>query len=230
MSPKKKKAKVSAKKKDEEVEQVTVQKTIDFGDAWPVTSEEDFFEQAVDDAVLPPGPILQNCSGADIQLARAATVRPNLAKGKGRYLMLLPGLLSFKNQSDKNKATPTNGNKETEATTPGNQSKDTTASTPVAAPDASTPIEGDDTSKTSQAVTPKSAASAKPPPTILGKLHGLGTETPKLVIPHGKALIEFPGKMVETTSRFMHLHCHNRKKTVTCKVSFTCTRRSIATA
>jgi hypothetical protein len=55
-------------------------------------------------ASLQPGPCLQACNGSDIQLVCGSSSRPNLAKGKGRYLIVLPGMMSLKSQA---KATKT---------------------------------------------------------------------------------------------------------------------------
>ena len=47
---------------------------------------------------LRPGPVIQNCSGTDIQLARSAVSVASVTKEKGRYLLILPGLMSLKSQ------------------------------------------------------------------------------------------------------------------------------------
>jgi hypothetical protein len=44
---------------------------------------------------LKPGNILLKCSGSDIQLSKTAHVPPNFVTGRGRFLFLLPGLLSL---------------------------------------------------------------------------------------------------------------------------------------
>ena len=40
---------------------------------------------------MAPGDCLKACNGSDVQLAQGASARPNLAKGRGRYLFILPG-------------------------------------------------------------------------------------------------------------------------------------------
>ena len=62
---------------------------------WPVQSApvEDFGEDA---SAYQPGSLVQACSGTDITLARTAVVAPHVGKQKGKYLMILPGMLSLK--------------------------------------------------------------------------------------------------------------------------------------
>lgn len=45
---------------------------------------------------LTPGNILQKCSGSDIKITKNCDAKPNLAIGRGRFLFILPGLLSLK--------------------------------------------------------------------------------------------------------------------------------------
>lgn len=45
---------------------------------------------------LTPGNLLQKCSGSDIKITKNCDAKPNLAIGRGRFLFILPGLLSLK--------------------------------------------------------------------------------------------------------------------------------------
>jgi hypothetical protein len=60
---------------------------------WPVSSDPSNISTS---QILNPGNILHKCSGRDIKLSKNSDTRPNLAAGRGRFLFVLPGLLSFK--------------------------------------------------------------------------------------------------------------------------------------
>ncbi len=51
--------------------------------------------------VLRPGNILHKCSGSDIKLSKNSDTRPNFTIGRGRFLFVLPGLLSLRKPNGK---------------------------------------------------------------------------------------------------------------------------------
>lgn len=157
---------------------------------WPVTSRPPIFPPTA--SALAPGNLLQHtCSGNDIHLARNAVARPSLAKEKGKYLLILPGNLSLKKlASDKKKGSLSQASN-------NGLSQNTVG-----------------LSQSSGDATKKAAV-----PT-LGTVQDLNTDYPKFVIPFpdGRTLV-FPGKIVETTSKYIMLSCSMKKKgSVACKV------------
>ena len=164
--------------------------------SWPVTSKEELHRH---DTILVPGPTLQQCTGADIILAKGATMKPNLQKGKGRFLIVLPGMLSWKPlaKTFDNKTTTT-------TTTSADTHTHNLSPTPESPP--------------SQPSTDIHTSANVPSKHILGTLSGLSTDTPTLTIPlpNSQQLV-FSGRIVESSSRYMMLSCHPRKSTVTCK-------------
>jgi len=62
-------------------------------DGWPVTSNSQTSSKS---QVLKPGNILHKCSGRDIKLSKNSDTRPNFTIGRGRFLFVLPGLLSLR--------------------------------------------------------------------------------------------------------------------------------------
>ena len=68
--------------------------SLDFSDS--SSDEDERSSKLLKLPALETGTVLEACNGSDIQLARGASARPNLAKGRGRYLIILPGIMSFK--------------------------------------------------------------------------------------------------------------------------------------
>jgi hypothetical protein len=168
--------------------------------SWPVTHTEDFHSQ---DVILAPGPTLQQCSGADVMLSKGASLKPNVAKGKGRFLIVLPGTLSIKAQKKDSKL----------------PDADVAAADTVIDPTQDTEVSS--CSPEEPASDALAVEAAKPNPKhVFGTISGLTTDTPKLTItlPNSQQLI-FMGRKMETSSRFMMLSCHARKSTVMCKDS-----------
>jgi hypothetical protein len=61
---------------------------------WPVSSYPVTYPN--DASALRPGSLLQHkCSGRDIHLPRSAVTAPNIDKEKGKFLLILPGVMSF---------------------------------------------------------------------------------------------------------------------------------------
>ena len=86
-------------------------KAVAYTNGWPVAfaplkqlvplefmeSDDDENVQQVQDELLElpalaPGDCLKACNGSDIQLAQGTLAHPYLAKGRGRYLIILPGM------------------------------------------------------------------------------------------------------------------------------------------
>lgn len=169
---------------------------------WPVTSRPPSFQST--DSALRPGSLLQEvCNGQDIHLNKQAVQAPSLAKEKGRFLIILPGnvcLKSLKNSS-----------------TNSSQDNESSGDNDILATQTSNDVEeegGDGAAaKTSKEALPQ-----------LGKIQGLGTNNPKLVVSfpgksEQKSLV-FPGAKVNTLSKYMWLNCSAKKKgTVACKVN-----------
>jgi hypothetical protein len=129
-------------------------------------------------------------------MARGAVgAYPSLAKEKGRYLIILPGMLSFKKLPQQSSIETTGTNKDSNEDDNGNDNNE----------------EDPETNPSND---------KKSVPQSLGKMVDLSTEHPSLRVPFpsGKTLV-FPGKKVETTSKYILLSCSMRKKgSVTCKV------------
>jgi len=49
---------------------------------------------------LKPGTILHNCNGKDIRLTKNSDSKPNFIAGRGRFLFILPGLMSLRNPAE----------------------------------------------------------------------------------------------------------------------------------
>jgi hypothetical protein len=163
-----------------------------------------------------PGPCLQACNGSDIQLARGASSRPNLAKGKGRYLIVLPGMMSLKPQA---KATTTCT--PVKDATPEASQGETDDLSETEEPDAeqAKPITAAslDTADDAQKEKPKRPMPAKG--VTLGKIEHLQTDHPVLKVPFedGRTMV-FQGKKMDSSSKFMMFNCKSSKGSVTCKV------------
>jgi hypothetical protein len=173
-------------------------------------------------AALRPGPLLQGCSGKDIQLSRNAVSGTNVAKEKGRYLLFLPGLLSLKNPP------PTVATAAATSTTKAKDADEDNSDTSMDNDE----HEKDTEKKDSLAIA--TTASALP---TLGRLEQLSTATPLLKVPFltsdaavaigdtannhtfMERMLCFPGTKVDTSSKFMMLTCSQKRGgSVTCKV------------
>lgn len=171
---------------------------------------------------LRPGSCLSACSGCDVQLARGATARPNLSKGKGRFLFVMPGQLSL--------SRPQTGLAASSLSTPAkNDTVNATTNTPVGKGVANVENE-DSTPARKSAETDVPAAALPSPSTVkvpaavpstLGSVENLDSESPVLRVPFsdGRVLC-FNGKKVDATSKFMALSCKGGKGTVACKDIF----------
>jgi hypothetical protein len=213
MAPKRK-----AKQQRMVVEEISVDRHDHFNEgSWPVTRSEEFHQH---DAILAPGPTLQQCTGADIILSKGATMKPNLQKGKGRFLIILPGMLSWKPlaKTIDHKTTTTPTTSTTTTTTTATTSGDTY--TPNLSPTLESPPSQPSPPSPPSQPSPVIHTSVNiPPKHILGTLSGLSTDTPKLTIPlpNSQNLV-FSGRKVESSSRYMMLSCQPRRKSaITCK-------------
>lgn len=184
-------------------------------------------------ASLQPGPCLQACNGSDIQMVRGASSRPNLAKGKGRYLIVLPGMMSLKSQAKATKTPVKDATRdaglvepddlsqaeEPSKTTRDNTPKDTPESesdAEQAKPDA--PSSDPDPAKF-EGGTPKRPTPFVAKGVTLGKIEKLATDNPILKVPFGDGrTMVFQGKKIDSSSKFMMFHCKSSKGSVTCKV------------
>jgi hypothetical protein len=181
--------------------------TLDFEEGDEITQDEQEY------ATLQPGPCLQACNGSDVQLARGASSRPNLAKGKGRYLIILPGIMSLKPRA---KATKTPAKDATQDASQGGTDDFPETERPdaeQAKPIATSLDPVDDT---------QDEKSKRPPPAkgvTLGKIENLQTDNPVLKVPFedGRTMV-FHGKKIDSSSKFMMLHCKGSKGSVTCTV------------
>jgi hypothetical protein len=210
---------------------------------WPVQSApvEDFSEDA---SAYQPGSLVQACSGTDITLARTAVVAPHVGKQKGKYLLILPGMLSLKQslasmqmqmQSFKDSSTEelalTQDKDDDEENDQDDDKNDATmddkgdqdeADSKKPAVVASKPPE-EDHAKSEDATFIKSNNTAVVEPVTLGRVEKLATDSPVLRVPfpNGRTLL-FPGKKVHTSSKFFMLTCNTRRGrggSVGCKVS-----------
>jgi hypothetical protein len=203
---------------------------------WPVTSRPPIYPPTA--SALAPGSLLQNtCNGNDIHLARNAVTRPNLAKEKGKYLLILPGNLSLKklanNDNKRSVAESSIGLSQASGDIgPSEVSSDIGLSQTTDIGLSQTTNTGlsqssvDATKKVPQTCLSQSSVDAtkKVPPPTLGTVQDLSTDHPKFVIPFpdGRTLV-FPGKKVETTSKYMIISCSTKKKgSVVCKVRIDC--------
>jgi hypothetical protein len=216
---------------------------------WPVRTSPPNTNNAVNASAIAPGSLLlQQCTGTDIQLARASQDEPNLAKEKGRYLIILPGILSFKaaqaaqqrtttatataaaaallldNNNNNNKAGSAkddNGEEIINETNKDSGDDDDDDENDTKPPAKSTTTAGATAAKTTTNSTTTTTETQLPLPVSLGRLQGMATDTPVLRVPFpniGKTLV-FQGKKVQTSSKFMMLTCDSRRQgSVTCKV------------
>jgi hypothetical protein len=225
---KKKKYKFKKQEEEEFVEPVP--------DGWPIASirpqkeynlamelskndnekEEDDEEESKQFAGLRPGKALQSCSGTDVQLSRGASARPNLSKGKGRFLIILPGNMSLTPQTAVAASAPfTPASK----TNDSESKNDSPQPTPIQTP-SSDPLLSDTATATPSNHNVFGIAANLP---RLGKIEKLGSDNPILRVPFpdddGRELI-FRGRKISTSSRFMSLTCKGGKGAVNCKVWF----------
>ena len=218
----KKKAAVAAKKSQEV--KVRLNKSIPLpaakplADDWPVTSRPPTLKPT--DSALRPGSLLQEiCNGQDIHLNKQALQAPIISKEKGRYLLILPGNMSFRGL--KSTAQPVE-----EETMEGKSS--TQESLEEGAVEEGEDIvkkksveEGEDDEEGEEGAVKASGTSSKANVPQLGKVEGLSTANPKLriVFPGSTKSLVFPGTKVNSLSKYMWLNCSARKKgTVACKV------------
>ena len=179
-------------------------------------------------------------AGTDIQLARGAVSVTSVSKEKGRYLLLLPGLMSLKNQTQPantaasasakpaSKTASTNADSDDDDPAPEDNDKDTdnleaetgNVETKNASPNAAGSLAN--TSNPSASGTMGNTNSVP----LLGRLERLNTATPIFKIPfpsepktaengaesgNGKKMLCFPGTKVETSSKFMILTCKKKQ-------------------
>jgi hypothetical protein len=209
---------------------------------WPVQSApvEDFGEDAT---AYQPGSLVQACSGTDITLARTAVVAPHVGKQKGKYLLILPGMLSLKQslasmskdtstteelplpltqeKDDEEENDNNNNNNNEDAMDDQDQDEEDSKKPAVVA---SKPTLED--TKSEDATSNKSNSNNTGQvvePVTLGRVEKLATDAPILRVPfpNGRTLL-FPGKKVHTSSKFFMLTCNTRRGrggSVACKVS-----------
>lgn len=204
---------------------------------WPVASRPP--KLSSDQSALRPGSLLQEvCSGQDIHINKQALLAPSIAREKGRYLLILPGVLSFKRLkaigettstelSEQQKSSPQQPPEESndeETEPPSNETPTETKSSQMVAvdeeEDADEEEEEIDHGQQGEGIG-SGKPSAKPTLPHFGTVEGLSTATPKLRIsfPNSNKSLVFPGSKVPTSSKYMWLNCSARKKgTVTCKV------------
>lgn len=159
---------------------------------------------------LSTGQVLEACNGSDIQLARGASSLPNLAKGRGRYLVILPGMLSLKTQKKKTTPPDKNDNDDDKSA-----AKEETASETA----------GENDVKQAAVMSDKKTPANKRKPftarvMAFGKMEAIETAHPLLKVPFGDGrTMVLKGKKMETCSKFMMMNCKANKGSVTCKVS-----------
>jgi hypothetical protein len=207
---------------------------------WPVQSTpvEDFGEDAT---AYQPGSLVQACSGTDITLARTAVVAPHVGKQKGKFLLILPGMLSLKQslasmsmqmQSSKDASlteeVPLTQGKDDEDENCNNdddhdkngdakddKDQDEEDSKKPAAVASKQPLLED--SKSEDAISNNSnpnsnTAAGQVEPVTLGRVEKLATDAPILVVPFPNGRnLLFPGKKVHTSSKFFMLTCNTRR-------------------
>jgi len=147
-----------------------------------------------DSSRLKPGSALLSCSGSDIQLTKSATSRPNLSIHKGRFLILLPGQLSFK--------TTVSPTQQSEAFLTKNMTEAAAVSTPAPLADMlNTQHTGTETTISHKSLPVTQEAF------LFGKLDNLETDTPTLTIPFGsvKKNLVLTGRKIQTSTIFMSL-------------------------
>ena len=178
---------------------------------------------------LKPGPVIQQCSGTDIQLARGAMNVASIKKEKGRYLLLLPGLMSLKTstQSDSTTNAPAKpASKET-----SDDAVEENENSEITDMEKDWDKHEDDDAQPSASLAAANNSNAP----LLGRLERLNSATPVFRIPFpaesstegqdigssgGQRMLCFPGTKVETSSKFMILTCKKKQVggTVKCKV------------
>jgi hypothetical protein len=176
-------------------------------DGWPVTTQEPF--DLVTEQGLQPGPALLSCTGSDIQLAKGATAKPNPSKQKGRYIIMLPGWISFRSAKEKPE--------DSSNTEKAGHSYPTTG-------DLLETVNGTRQEEESKTKVPEihyldevTTDESKPIPCLLGRIQGLSTDHPVLTIPYPNGVfLTFRGRKIESSSRFMML-CFNKRGKITCK-------------
>lgn len=189
----------------------------------------------IDAGRLRPGGALQRCSGADVMLAKSAMVVPQLAKGRGRYLIILPGSFVPRMPSVESVGQGGNGEKQTciserdeekKRQEEGEADGGTLAAAPIDTGKGHVVADGDEAKwaeKKGHAGSADGAKAKSTPvePRLLGTLEKLGTENPvlRLPFPDGRVMI-FRGRLVSTSSSFMALTCKGGRGTVSCKDIF----------
>jgi len=183
---------------------------------------------------LPPGTMLQKCTGEDIQLSKNSDARPNFAMGRGRFLFVLPGMLSLRPAAPSPSTTTPlksiNGNAEKggtdEAVSCETTIKDLATDQANKSHDVVLKQEqssGKPKTASSDSTVENILSSPVPPPSTLqslGKVKNLKSSNPSLVIPlpNGQTLI-FKGRKIPCTSRFLVLTCRSSGK-VQCRDVF----------
>lgn len=180
---------------------------------WPVTTQEPF--DLVTEEGLAPGSALMACSGSDVILSKTASAAPNLAKQKGRYVILLPGILSLrgKEAAAAVKGEGKGGDEEDGDTKPA------AIETLRSSDDAATAVKSSD-----EAAATKPTKDEKPQKQMMGRIEGLATDTPLLKIPYPNGgMLTCKGQKVDSSSRFMMLsfkrgkvNCKDAVSTVIC--------------
>jgi hypothetical protein len=155
---------------------------------------------------LSPGPSLIACSGSDISLSRNASVVPNPNKQRGRYIIILPGILSLLPQTSKDITTEDFCGNDKSFLDGESKLVDQEIQ------NLSVDSNGDDVN--SRKDSPKASKN-----TILGRIEGLATDKPTLVIPHpnGGSLIFQGYKVKESSSSLLFLSFKPKRGEVVCK-------------
>ena len=199
----------------------------------PVTSKPPILPTNA--SALRPGSLLQQiCNGRDIQLSRSAVVTPNIEKEKGKYLLIFPGMFSFNNNNTtttttttKKAAAATKEEEEREVESDDGDLKSKSVNNDDDDNDEDEDDDDDDDESPLKETTTKnrkiSATIATTPTQIhsLGRIEGLRTDIPtfKIPFPNIQKDLIFPGKKVQTTSKYLIMSCSNKKNgTVQCKV------------
>ena len=195
----------------------------------PVTSKPPILPTNA--SALRPGSLLQQiCNGRDIQLSRSAVVTPNIEKEKGKYLLIFPGMFSFNNNNNttttttKKAAAATKEEEEREVESDDGDLKSKSVNNDNDDDDDDDEDEDDSPLKETTTKNRKISATIATTPTqihSLGRIEGLRTDIPtfKIPFPNIQKDLIFPGKKVQTTSKYLIMSCSNKKNgTVQCKV------------
>ena len=178
---------------------------------------------------LKPGPVIQQCSGTDIQLAKGAMNVASVKREKGRYLLLLPGLMSLKNSTQSDSTTNVSAKPASIAS--GDDAVEENENSEVTDMEKDPYKPENDDAQPSASVAAANNSNAP----LLGRLERLNSATPVFRIPFpaessteghgigssgGQRMLCFPGTKVETSSKFMILTCKKKQVggTVKCKV------------